>query len=91
MTTGAGVKAGRSMSASLTADSVTAKLPGRTLTNEEAGTPSFKGAMTSGDPLFAALRQARQLVMIVGPSRQQVPLKEIGDKGDKFAGLCAKR
>ena len=89
--TGAGVKAGRSMSASLTADGVTAKLRGRTLTNEEAGTPSFQGAMAAGDPLFAALRQAKQLVMMVGPSRQQVPLKEIGDKGEKFAGLCAKR
>jgi hypothetical protein len=89
--TGAGVKAGRSMSASLTADTVTAKLTGRTLTNEEAGTPSFKGSMAANDPLFAALRQAKQLVMTVGPSRQQVQLKEIGDKGDKFAGLCAKR
>ena len=89
--TGAGVKAGRSMSASLTADGVTAKLPGRTLTNEEAGTPSFKGTMVASDPLFAALRPAKQLVMMVGPSRQQVPLKEIGDKGDKFARLCAKR
>ena len=89
--TAVGVKAGRSMSASLTADAVTAKLPGRTLTNEEAGTPSFKGTMAAGDPLFAALRPAKQLVMIVGPSRQQVPLKEIGDKADKFAGLCAKR
>ena len=89
--TGAGVKAGRSMSASLAADAVTAKLPGRTMTNEEAGTPSFKGTMAASDPLFAALRPAKQLVMIVGPSRQQVPLKEIGDKGDKFAGLCAKR
>ena len=89
--TGAGVMAGRSMSASLAADSVTAKLAGRTLPNEEAGTPSFKGSITATDPLFAALRQAKQLVMIVGPSRQQVPLKEIGDKGDKFAGLCAKR
>lgn len=89
--TGVGVKAGRSMSASLSADAVTAKLSGRTLTNEEAGTPSFQGAMTSGDPLFAALRQAKQLVMTVGPSRQTVPLKEIGDKGAKFSGLCAKR
>src|SRR6476469_9091486 len=81
--TGAGVKAGRSMSASLTADAVIAKLPGRTMTNEEAGTPSFKGSMAANDPLFAALRQAKQLVITVGPSRQQVPLKEIGDKGDK--------
>lgn len=89
--TSAGVKAGRSMSASLIADAVTAKLPGRTLTNEEAGTPSFEGSMASSDPLFAALRQAKQLVMTVGPSRQQVPLKEIGDKADKFASLCAKR
>ncbi len=80
--TAAGVKAGRSMSASLT---------GRTLTNEEAGTPSFKGTMAAGDPLFTALRQAKQLGMTVGPSRQQVPLKEIGDKADKFAKLCAKR
>ena len=89
--TGVGVKAGRSMSASLTADAVIAKLPGRTMTNEEAGTPSFKGSMAANDPLFAALRQAKQLVITVGPSRQQVPLKEIGDKGDKFSGLCAKR
>jgi hypothetical protein len=89
--TAAGVKAGRSMSASLTADAVTAKLPGRTLINEEAGTPSFKGTMAASDPLFAALRQAKQLAMTVGPSRQQVPLKEIGDKADKFAKLCAKR
>src|SRR6195952_4854674 len=43
--TAVGVKAGRSMSASLVADSVTAKLPGRTMTNEEAGTPSFMGTM----------------------------------------------
>ena len=89
--TATGVKAGRSMTASLAADAVTAKLPGRTLTNEEAGTPSFQGTMPAGDPLFAALRQAKQLVMTVGPSRQQVPLKEIGDKGEKFAKLCAKR
>ena len=47
--------------------------------------------MAAGDPLFAALRQAKQLAMTVGPSRQQVPLKEIGDKADKFAKLCAKR
>jgi len=89
--TAAGVKAGRSMPASLTADSVTAKLSGRTMTNEEAGTPSFRGAMAASDPLFAALRPAKQLAMTVGPSRQQVPLKEIGDKADKFARLCAKR
>ena len=79
------------MSASLTSGTVTATLPGRTLTNEEAGTPSFQGSMAAGDPLFAALRQAKQLAMTVGPSRQQVPLKEIGDKADKFAKLCAKR
>ena len=89
--TGAGVKAGRSMSVSLTADAVIAKLAGRTMTNEEAGTPSFKASMAANDPLFAALRQAKQLMMTVGPSRQQVPLKEIGDKADKFSGLCAKR
>src|SRR5882762_3510760 len=52
--TSAGVKAGRSMSALLTVETVTAKLPGRTLTNEEAGTPSFKGSMAASDPLFAA-------------------------------------
>jgi hypothetical protein len=39
-----------SMSASLTADAVIAKLPGRTMTNEEAGTPSFKGSMAANDP-----------------------------------------
>ena len=89
--TGAGVKPRQSMSASLTAGSVTAKLQGRTLTNEEAGSPSFDGSLASSDPLFPALRQAKSLVMVVGPSRQQVPLRELGDKADKFEGLCRKR
>ena len=40
--TGKGVKAGRSMTATLTAGSTTSKVPGKTLTNEEAGTPSFE-------------------------------------------------
>lgn len=89
--TGNGVKPRQAMSASLIAGSVTAKLPGRTLVNEEAGTPSFDGSLPGSDPLFPALRQAKSLVMVVGPSRQQVPLRELGDKADKFEGLCRKR
>ena len=89
--TGVGVKPRQSMSASLIAGSVTAKLQGRTLVNEEAGTPSFEGSLPGSDPLFPALRQAKSLVMVVGPSRQQVPLRELGDKADKFEGLCRKR
>lgn len=89
--TGVGVKPRQSMPASLIAGSVTAKLQGRTLVNEEAGTPSFDGTLAGSDKLFPALRQAKLLVMVVGPSRQQVPLRELGDKADKFEGLCRKR
>jgi hypothetical protein len=89
--TGAGVKPRQTMTASLTAGSVTSKSPGKTLVNEEAGTPSFEGSLASSDPLFPALRQAKSLAMVVGPSRQQVPLRELGDKAEKFAGICGKR
>src|SRR5215510_4134487 len=53
--TGRGVKANRTMTASLTAGRTTAKARGKTMTNEEAGTPSFDGTMPASDPLFAAL------------------------------------
>ena len=89
--TGKGVKAGRSMTASLTAGRTTSKVRGKTETNEEAGTPSFSGTQPASDPLFAALSKERSLVIVVGPSRQQVPLQEIGDKAERFSGLCRKR
>jgi hypothetical protein len=88
--TGVGVKAGRAMTASLTAGTVTATTRGRTLTNEEAGTPSFQGTLPAADPLFAALAKAKSLVMVVAPSRQDVPLAKLGDKADKFAEKCRK-
>src|SRR5689334_18443744 len=53
--TGKGVKAGRSMVASLTAGRTTAKVRGKTEANEEAGTPGFSGTLPAGDPLFASL------------------------------------
>ena len=85
------LKPGRSMTGSLIAGSVTSKLPGRTLPNEEAGVPSFEGKLPATDPLFAALSKATTLAMAVGPWRQRVPLKDIGDKAMKFTGLCRKR
>lgn len=88
--TGKGVKAGRSMTASLTAGGTTSKVRGKTETNEEAGTPSFSGTQPADDPLFAALSKERTLVFVVGPSRQQVPLQDIGDKADRFSRLCRK-
>ena len=89
--TGKGVKPGRSMTASLTAGRTTSKVRGKTLPNEEAGTPSFEGTQPANDPLFAALSKERVLVFVVGPSRDQVPLQDIGDKADRFSRLCQKR
>ena len=89
--TGKGVKANRSMTASLTAGRTTAKVRGKTLPNEEAGTPSFQGEMPAGDPLFAALAKEQTLGFVVGPSRDKVPLKEIGDKADRFSRSCQKK
>jgi len=89
--TGNGVKAGRQMPAALTAGGTSAKVNGKTLPNEEAGTPSFQGTQPANDPLFATLSKERTLVLVVGPSRQQVPLRDIGDKADRFSRLCQKR
>ena len=89
--TGNGVKAGRSMTAALTAGGTSAKVSGKTLPNEEAGTPSFQGTQPANDPLFATLSKERTLVLVVGPSRQQVPLRDIGDKAERFSRLCQKR
>jgi hypothetical protein len=85
-----GVKPNRSMIASLAAGRTTSKVRGKTLPNEEAGTPSFEGTQGANDPLFAALSKERILVFVVGPSRSQVPLREIGNKADQFSRLCRK-
>jgi len=84
------MKPGRTMTASLTAAPVTSKVSGRTEPNEEAGAPSFSGTMPASDPLFAALSKAPLLVMVVGSSRQQVPLRTIGDKADRLQRSCQK-
>ena len=89
--TGQGVKPGRSMTASLTAGRTTSQVRGKTLPNEEAGTPSFQGTLPANDPLFATLSKERILVLVVGPSRGQVPLRDIGDKADRFTRLCQKK
>jgi hypothetical protein len=47
--------------------------------------------MPANDPLFAALPKERSLVIVVGPSRDQVPLRDIGDKADRFSRLCQKK
>ena len=86
-----GVKPGRSMTASLTAGRTTSKVRGKTMSNEEAGTPSFLGTLPANDPLFAALSKERILVFVVGPSRDQVPLRDIGDKAGRLSRLCQKR
>jgi hypothetical protein len=89
--TSKGVKPGRSMIASLTAGRTISKVRGKTLTNEDAGTPSFHGTQSANDPLFATLSKERSLVFVVGPSREQVPLRDIGNKADRFSRLCQKR
>ena len=89
--TSTGVKPGRSMTASLTAGRSVSKVRGKTLPNEEAGTPSFDGTLPANDPLFAALAKERILVYVVGPSRGQVPLRDIGNKADRFSRLCQKK
>jgi hypothetical protein len=89
--TSKGVKPGRSMIASLTAGRTISKVRGKTLPNEDAGTPSFHGTQPANDPLFATLSKERILVFVVGPSREQVPLRDIGNKADRFSRLCQKR
>src|SRR5215204_1512496 len=89
--TGNGVKPGRSMTASLTAGRTTSQVRGKTLPNEEAGTPSFQGTLRANDPIFATLPKERSLIFVVGPSREQVPLGEIGNKADQFSRLCQKK
>jgi len=89
--TSTGVKPGRSMIASLTAGRTTSKVRGKTLPNEEAGTPSFEGTLRANDPIFATLPKERSLIFVVGPSREQVPLGEIGNKADQFSRLCQKK
>jgi hypothetical protein len=89
--TSKGVKPGRSMTASLTAGRTTAKVRGKTEPNEDAGTPTFVGSLPAGDPLFAALAKERTLVLVVGPSRQQVPLRDIGDKAERLSRFCRKQ
>ena len=89
--TGKGVKANRSMVASLTAGRTTSKVRGKTLINEEAGSPSFQGTLPASDPLFATLSKERTLVLVVGPSRDQVPLRDIGNQADRFSRLCQKK
>jgi len=79
------------MTASLTAGRTTSKVRGKTMPNEEAGTPSFLGTLPADDPLFAALSKERVLVFVVGPSRDQVPLQDIGDKAGRLSRLCQKR
>ena len=86
-----GVKPRRSMTASLTAGRTTSKVRGKTMPNEEAGTPSFLGTLPADDALFAALSKERILVFVVGPSRDQVPLRDIGDKAGRLSRLCQKR
>ena len=67
--TGKGVNANRSMVASLTAGRTTSKVRGKTLTNEEAGSPSFQGTLPASDPLFATLSKERTLVLVVAIAR----------------------
>jgi hypothetical protein len=86
-----GVTPGRSMTASLTAGSTVSKVRGKTLPNEEAGTPSFLGTQPASDPIFAALSKERLLVFEVGPSRDQVPLEDIAGKAERFRRLCEKQ
>lgn len=89
--TGKGVKAGRAMTASLTAGRATAKVRGKTMPNEDAGIPSFIGTLPASDPLFAALAKEQTLVIAVGPSRDQIPLRDIGDKAEQFSRACRKK
>ena len=89
--TGKGVKAGRAMTASLTAGGTTSKVRGKTMPNEDAGTPSFVGTLPARDALFAALAKERALVILVGPSRDQIPLRDLGDKAEQFSRACQKK
>ena len=81
----------RTMTASLTAGRTTAKVRGKTMPNEDAGTASFLGTLPARDSLFAALAKEQTLVVAIGPSRERIPLRDIGDKAGQFSGACQKK
>ena len=55
------------------------------------GLPVNATGLPANDPLFATLSKERSLVFVVGPSREQVPLRDIGNKADRFSRLCQKK
>jgi hypothetical protein len=78
------------INATLVAGSVRSSVPGKTIPNEDAGVPSFQGTLQATDPLLDALAGANSLSISVGASREQAPLKGIGNKSREFATLCRK-
>jgi hypothetical protein len=86
--TDAALKANQKLVATFVAGAATSKVPGRTVANEDAGIPSFRGTLPATDPLFAAFSAADDLSIQVGAAHQDVPLQLIGEHATEFAGLC---
>ena len=85
------LKAGKKTSAAFSVGETKSTVAGVLMPNEEGGVPSFKGRMPATDPLFAAMALGKDLVMIIGPSRQSAPLQGAAEKVTKFMAACAKR
>ena len=75
------------------ADGRTHDIEGAWKNNAERGSRHSKLSRhtSANDPLFAALSKERVLVFVVGPSRDQAPLRDIGDKAGRLSRLCQKR
>lgn len=88
--TDANLKAGRKATAILSIGETTARVAGKLETNEEAGAPSFSGAMRADDPVIAAMATAKDITIAVGRSKDSTPLKGAADKVRELIKTCAK-
>ena len=88
--TNSSLRPNRRVTATLRAGSASANVPGKTVPNEEAGSPGFEGRLDLPKPLFAALTGARELTYSVGRVSDKVPLQAIGDKNARFVAACSK-
>jgi len=82
------VAAGKPVTLTITAGAETAELPGKTETNEEAGTTSVEAKADAGLPIFAAMLQADRFHAKTGATDNVFPLIDADLKG--LLDLCRK-
>ena len=86
--TDASLKPNVQATASVTAGGATVAVRGKTVPNEQAGVPSFVGALPATDPLFDALTGASTIALKVAKTAKEIPLKTIGSKAAAFSKAC---